>query len=184
MTRITRLRHVTIYTVGMASASVWELLLTETISALIGIFVGTLLALAVDRSNEHRRQRRRARVIVRSLSQELTEDFNTLQSVRVAYLTTPFGKSFYINTVAWETALSGGELADLMGDDLADLLANQYARLIRIRYYVDLLTRLWLAPTEIPGYEDIRRGFTQTILDSLTETINHHGPLMDSLNRA
>ena len=168
----------------MVGTSIWELLITETIAALIGIFVGTLLALAVDRSNEHRHQQRRARVILRSLTQELNENFSTLQSVRGAYLTSPFGKSFYINTVAWETALSGGELADLVGDDLADSLSSQYARLIRIRYYVDLLTRLWLAPTDIAGYEDIRRGFIQTILDSLTQTINNHAPLMDSLNHA
>jgi type II secretory pathway pseudopilin PulG len=141
----------------MAGASIWELLITETIAALIGIFVGTLLALAVDRSNEHRHQQRRARVILRALTQELNENV---------------------------TALSGGELADLVGDDLADSLSSQYALLIRIRYYVDLLTRLWLAPTDIAGYEEIRRGFIQTIVDSLTQTINNNGPLIDSLHQA
>jgi hypothetical protein len=38
---------------------------------------------------------------------------------------------------------------------LTDVISSQYALLVRIRYYVDLLTRLWFAPAEIQGYEEI-----------------------------
>ncbi len=158
-------------------------LIVETIAALIGIFIGTLAALAVERNNERRRNRRRAKIILRSLAQELNENYTTLQTVKSAYLVTPFGKSFYVNTVAWETALYTGDLPDIIGDDLTDSLSDQYALLVRIRYYVDLLTRLWFAPTDIPGYEDIRQGFNQAILEAMTRAINNHDPLMDRISR-
>jgi seryl-tRNA(Sec) selenium transferase len=158
-------------------------LFTETIAALIGIFVGTLAALAVDRGRERRRKDKRAKVILRSLAQELNENHNTLQSVRSAYIATPFGKSFYVNTVAWETAMYSGDLPDILGDDLTDALTDQYALLVRIRYYVDLLTRLWFAPTSIAGYEEIRRGFNTAIIETMNHAINNHDPLMSRISR-
>jgi hypothetical protein len=157
-----------------------ERLFTETVAALIGIFVGTLLALAVDRANERRRNRHRAKAIWRSLSQELNENFNTLQSVRSAFVSNPFGKSF---TVAWETALYAGDLPDIIGDDLTDSLSDQYSLLVRIRYYVDLLTRLWFSPDTIPGYADKQRGFNQAIVEAMTKAINSHEPLLERINR-
>lgn len=164
--------------------TIFERLIIETIAALIGIFVGTLLALAVERSTERRRNRKRARVILHSLVQELNENFTTLQSVRSAYVANPFGKSFYVNTVAWETAVQGGDLPDIIGDALTDSLSDQYSLLVRIRYYVDLLTRLWFSPDTIPGYVDKQRGFNLAIVEAMTKAINSHEPLMDRINRA
>lgn len=43
----------------------FENAIAETVASLVGIFVGTLLALAVDRNNERRRKRQRAKIILR-----------------------------------------------------------------------------------------------------------------------
>ena len=158
-------------------------IVVELITSLVGIFFGMLAALAVDRYNEQRRRRLRAKIILKSLSQELNENFNTLQQVRSAYVTTPFGKSFYVNTVAWETAVASGELPAIIGDDLTDSISDQYALLVRIRYYVDLLTRLWFAPANITGYEEIRHGFNQQIVEAMNKAINRHEPLLTMIGR-
>ena len=95
--------------------------LTEVLATLLGIFVGTLAALATDRYNERRRNRRRARIILRSLAQELNENNSTLKTAKPAYKSKPWGKSFYISTIAWETALSSGDLPDIIGFELTPL---------------------------------------------------------------
>lgn len=153
-------------------------LLVDVIGTLIGIFVGTLAALATDRYNERRRNRRRAQIILRSLAQELNENYTTLQSVKPIYQSKPWGKSFYISTIAWETALSSGDLPDIIGFGLTDVISNQYALLVRVRYYVDLLTRLWFAPTEIPGYEEIRQGFRRAIVETMSQAMDNHSEVL------
>ncbi len=158
--------------------------ITETIATLVGMFVGTLAALATDRYNERRRKRRRAKIILRSLSQELDDNCHTLRVVKPAYQKTSWGKSFYISTIAWETAVSSGDLPDIIGFELTDVISTQYALLVRIRYYVDLLTRLWFAPTEIQGYEDIRRGFNRAIVQTMHQAINSHPEVMGQIGRA
>lgn len=158
--------------------------LSEMIAGLVGIFVGTLAALAVERFKERRQNRRRAHTILRALAQELEEDHRTLQSVRPAYSQTAFGKSFYLGTIAWETALAGGDLPAIIGVELADAIAAQYALLVRIRYYVDLLTRLWFAPADIPGYDDIRGGFHRSILEALAQALGSYPQLQGTIERA
>lgn len=155
--------------------------LTEMIAGLVGIFVGTLAALAVERYKEHRRNRRRARTVLRALAQELEENQRTLQSVRPAYTQTSFGKSFYLGTIAWETALAGGDLSAIIGVELADTIAAHYALLVRIRYYVDLLTRLWFAPADIPGYDDIRGGFHRSILETMAQALGSYPRLQGTI---
>jgi hypothetical protein len=159
-------------------------ILVETMAALVGIFVGTLAALAVDRYNERRKNRHRARIILHALVQELQENHKTLQLVRPAYHKTPFGKSFYVSTIAWETALAGGDLPAIIGFDLADGIAAQYGLFARIRYYVDLLTQLWFAPTEIDGYEAIRRGFNQVIVETMHQALGQHPQVVGAIERA
>ncbi len=152
--------------------------ITETIATVVGIFVGMLTALATDRRNERRRNQRRAKTILRALSQELNDNYDALQAVKPAYNRTPWGKSFYLSTIAWETALSSGDLSDIIGFELTDAISAQYALLVRIRYHVDLLTRLWFAPAEIPGYQEIRQGFNRTIIETMNQAINHHPEIM------
>lgn len=159
-------------------------IISEAIASLMGIFVGTLAALATDRRNEQRRKRRRAKITLRSLSQELAENHKTLQDAKPVYRNTPWGQSFYVSTIAWETALASGDLPDIIGFELTDTLSGQYALLVRIRYYVGLLTQLWFSPTEIQGYEQIRRGFHRTILETMTQAINRHPEIMGQMSRA
>src|SRR5262245_28150883 len=130
---------------------------TQSIASLVGVFVGALAALATNRHAIRKRHRQRARTLLRILSQELTENYQTLQSVKSAYESTSWGKSFYLSTISWETALSSGDLPEILGYELSDHLAVQYGWLARIRYYVDLMTRLWFAPQGIAAYQDIQR---------------------------
>ncbi len=153
-------------------------ILVDVVGSLIGIFVGTLAALATDRYNERRKNRQRAKIILRSLAQELNENYETLRAVKPAYQSKPWGKSFYVSTIAWETALSSGDLPDIIGFGLADVISAQYALLVRIRYYVNLLTQLWFAPTEIQGYEDIRKGFRQVIVKTINQAMSNHAEVM------
>ncbi len=158
-------------------------IIVELLVTLVGIFIGTLTALAVDRYNERQRKQRRAKIVLRSLAQELNENYRALESVKMAYQKTPWGKSFYVNTIAWETALAGGDLADMIGLELTDVIADQYALLVRIRYYVDLLTRLWFAPVEIDGYDEIRRGFNRAIVETMDRAMGRHAEVMARIGR-
>ncbi len=155
--------------------SILGTILVEVVAGLIGIFVGTLAALAVERQKERLSNRRRARILLRSLAQELQANHTTLQAAKPAYEDTPFGKSFYLSTIAWETAMAAGDMPAIIGFELADLIAAQYALLVRIRYYVDLLTRLWLAPAGIDGYERIREGFSRAIVEAMHQALRN-GP--------
>jgi hypothetical protein len=157
-------------------------LLAELVATLVGIFVGTLAALALDRHRERSRNRQRAVVLLRSLRQELDENAATLKGVLPAFESTPWGKSFYVSTTAWETAMSSQDLPEIIGFELADVLGDQYALLYRIRYYVDLLTRLWFAPTAIDGYEEMRKGFRDAIRDSMSKAVQHHGLVLRDMS--
>ncbi len=149
-------------------------LVTDTVITLVGIFVGMLAALALDRRNERRRKQKRATIVLRSLLQELSDNHSTLQSAKPAYTSTPWGRSFYLSTIAWDTALSSGDLPDVIGFEMADAISAQYALIVRIRYYVDLLTRLWFAPQTIQGYEDIRGGFNRAIVETMNQAITRY----------
>lgn len=155
----------------------------DVVASLIGIFIGTLLALYIDRQNARRRLRRRSKVVLRSLALELQENYRTVKDAKAAYLKNPWGKSFYISAVAWETTLAGGNLPAVIGFELADAISAQYALYIRIRYYVNLLTQLWFAPSDVAGYEQIRRGFNQAIVASMTKAISQHSALMSRIER-
>lgn len=149
-------------------------LMSQIIATLIGIFVGTLAAFAIERHGEQQRKKLRAKIILRSIFKELCENFDTLKNARGAYMNTPWGKSFYLATTSWETAVGSGDLPDIIGFELADAISRQYGLLVRIRYYVDLLTRLWFAPSNIPGYEDKRNGFNQAIVDTMNKAIQSY----------
>ena len=156
-------------------------LLAELVVTLVGIFIGTLAALALDRRRERARNQQRAVVLLRSLRQELDENAATLKGALPAYESTPWGKSFYVSTTAWETAISSQDLPAIIGFERADVLGDQYALLFRIRYYVDLLTRLWFAPTTIEGYEELRKGFREAIRDAMSKAVQRHKHVLQDL---
>jgi hypothetical protein len=162
-------------------ADILNAIFIQTLASIAGVFIGALAALAIDHHNTRSRQRRRARTLTRILTQELAENYQTLKAVQPAFEKTDWGKSFYLSTVAWETALASGDLPEILGYDLADTLAVQYGWLSRIRYYVDLLTRLWLAPQGIHGYEEIRSGFRSAILAAIQEALAGHQRVMERI---
>lgn len=150
----------------------------EMLSTVVGIFIGTLAAFAVEKYKENQTKKKRAAIILRSILMELSSDFQLLKDALSEYLNTPWGKSFYISTTAWDTAVSSGDLPDIIGFELADALSVQYGHMVKIRYYVDLTTRLWFAPPNIPGYEAKRKGFNENIIDTINLAVrNHHNIL-------
>lgn len=64
-----------------------------------------------------------------------------------------------------------GHLADVLGIELADKIENQYRIFFRLRYYVDLMTQLWFAPTEIDGRSEIQEGFRNHIISNLQQAM-------------
>ena len=148
--------------------------LPEMIATLIGVVVGGLVALYIVRQRELSSTRKRARIILHNLYGELEDNFYALENAKPAYENTPFGKSFYISTIAWKTATTGGDLPDIIGFELADNMENQYSILMRLGYYVDLMTQLWFAPDSIEGKREMQQGFRQHIINGLQEAIEYH----------
>ena len=160
----------------------------EFIAPLVGVFVGTLLAWWIDHRNTQQNRAYRARILLESLQKELETNHDTVKRMRPAYQRERWGKSFYVETVVWETAIASGDVADLLGQKMANELSKQYGRFVRMRYYVDLLTRLWFAPDAIDGAEEMRLGFHDNILRTMTDVVNHHqlvmGMIRESQNSA
>lgn len=148
--------------------------LPEMIATLIGVVVGGLGALYIERKRELMGVRKRARIILHNLYGELEDNYYALENAKPAYEATPYGKSFYISTIAWETATTGGDLPDIIGFELADIIENQYSILLRLAYYVDLMTQLWFAPDSIDGKTEMQEGFRQHIVNGLQESIEYH----------
>jgi hypothetical protein len=148
--------------------------LPEMIATLIGVVVGGLGALYIERRRELSNSRKRARIILHNLYGELEDNFFALENARAAYVDTSHGKSFYISTIAWETAATGGDLPDIIGFELADIIENQYSILLRLVYYVNLMTQLWFAPDSIGGKKEMQEGFRQHIINGLQEAIEYH----------
>jgi len=143
------------------------------IATLIGVVVGGVGALYIDRQQEIHQKHRRAKIILHNIYGELEDNFFALENAKPAYENTHFGKSFYISTIAWETATTGGDLPDIIGYELADIIENQYAILLRLGYYVDLMTRLWFAHDSIEGKKVMQEGFRNHIINNLQEAIEY-----------
>ncbi|MFP4498435.1 MAG: hypothetical protein ACLFQV_09525 [Vulcanimicrobiota bacterium] len=68
--------------------------IAELAATIIGIFIGTLSAFAIDRFNEKRHKQKRASTVLDSLKKELEENYATLKDAKPDYVTTPWGRSF------------------------------------------------------------------------------------------
>ena len=155
--------------------------LPEMIATLIGVAVGGVGALYLDARRILLEKRKRSQVILHNLKSELEDNFHKLADAKTAYEETPYGKSFYISSIAWEAATAGGDLPEIIGYKLADTIEDQYAILLRLRYYVDLMTKLWFAPDDIEGYLNIQEGFRGHILRALHEAIENHPRAIDHI---
>lgn len=160
-----------------------ENLIMELAVTLTGIFLGTLAAFGVDRFSERQKKKKMAQIILHSLKKELTENYNIMRGVMDEYVHTPWGKSFYVSTISWETALASGDLPDIIGFELTDAISLQYSLLYKARYYVDLLTKLWFAPETIPGYKNKREGFNTAILESLRSAEFRHREIIAQIDQ-
>ena len=148
--------------------------LPEMIATLIGVVVGGVGALYINRKQEQSTKKKRAQIILYNIFGELEDNFIAMEKTKPAYENTPFGKSFYIKTIAWKTATAGGDLPDIIGFELADIIENQYAILQNLDYYVGLMTQLWFAPDSIAGKKDMQEGFRKHIINGLQEAIEYH----------
>ena len=148
--------------------------LPEMIATLIGVVVGGVGALYINRKQEQSTKKKRAQIILYNIFGELEDNFIAMEKTKPAYENTPFGKSFYIKTIAWKTATAGGDLPDIIGFELADIIENQYSILQNLGYYVGLMTQLWFAPDSIVGKKDMQEGFRKHIINGLQEAIEYH----------
>ena len=81
-----------------------------------------LTALAIDRYKARRLKARRAASILGALAGELRRNHRTLLESQGAFNQSPWGRSFYVDTAEWETALASGDLADIIGLEPTEVL--------------------------------------------------------------
>lgn len=136
--------------------------------------MGGTLAFTSEHLRERHRRQRQAFLVLRSLAREMRDNYQVMSNVLPHYEQTPYGKSFFLNTSVWDTALSSEQLPEVIGFSLADTIAYHYGILERLRYYGDLLIRVWLTSEDVDGYANIRSGFRQIIIDSLEQAIENH----------
>jgi hypothetical protein len=145
--------------------------LPEMIATIVGVAIGGMGALYNSRRQDNDRKRKRANILLQNLAGELSDNMQVLKLALSSFNETSYGRSFHLGTIAWDTATAKGDLADILGIELADRIENQYRVFFRLRYYIDLMTRLWLAPMEIEGRADIREGFKGHIVQAIEEAI-------------
>ena len=155
----------------------------ELIATVVGVTLGGFFAFAAERHRERGRRNKLAVTVLRSVSQELRTNYDVTTSVLPHFQTTTFGKSYFLYTSVWDTVLSTDELADIIGYRLADIIAAHYGLLAKLRYYGDLLVHVWLAPSNIEGYSEIRAGFRKIIVQTLTVTIENHPRVMEQIEK-
>ena len=159
----------------------WDVL-PELIATLVGVLVGTFVAIKMDRIILHRNRLTRKSITLLNIKVELEQNYTTVSQVLDAYKNTPYGKGIYISTIAWETSVKYGDLQEVIGMKLADIIENQYSRLLSLRYYVDLLTQLWFSPGTIDGYNEIRREFRRKIITIIEDIMKAQAEVIDEIN--
>ena len=159
----------------------WELL-PELIATLVGVVVGTFVAIRIDRVAAHHKKLQRKQITLLNIKQELEQNYTTVSSVLDDYKNTPYGKGIYVSTIAWETSVTHGDLQEIIGSKLSDVIENQYSRLLSLRYYVDLLTTLWFSPKDIDGYQEIRREFRRKIITIIEDLMNSQDAIISDIN--
>lgn len=157
-------------------------LLPELIATLVGVVVGTFVAIRIDRVAAHNKKLQRKQVTLLNIKQELEQNYTTVSMVLDDYKNTPYGKGIYVSTIAWETSVTHGDLQEIIGTELSDIIENQYSRYLSLRYYVDLLTTLWFSPKEIDGYQEIRREFRRKIIVIIEDVIQSQDSIITAIN--
>ena len=147
--------------------------LPEMIATIVGVALGGMGALYNGRRQVNEVKQKRAKIFLKNLESEIAENMQVIDLALHTYLDTEYGKSFYLGSIAWDTATTSGDLADILGIELADTIESQYRIFFRVRYYVDLMTQLWFAPVEIDGRAEIQEGFKNHIVTNLKQAGEH-----------
>ena len=158
--------------------------LPEMIATIVGVALGGMGALYNSRRQVNDVKQKRAKIFLKNLESEITENMQVVNLALNSYLYTDYGKSFYLGSIAWDTATSSGDLADILGIELADTIENQYRIFFRVRYYVDLMTQLWFAPVEIDGRAEIQEGFKIHIINNLNQAREHFSEVQSAIDKA
>jgi hypothetical protein len=156
-------------------------ILPEMIATIVGVGIGGMGALYNSRRRNSVFKLHRAKILLKNLEQELKANMVVIADAKIAYQNNHYGKSFYLNSNAWDTATSGGDLALVLGVELADAIEAQYGIYFRLRYYVDLMTQLWFASTEIDGRQEIEDGLRTHILADLDLCVVGYSAVLNAI---
>jgi hypothetical protein len=156
-------------------------ILPEMIATIVGVGIGGMGALYNSRRRNSVFKLHRAKILLENLEQELCANMAVIDDAKKAYQNNHYGKSFYLNSNAWDTATGGGDLALVLGVELADAIEKQYGIYFRLRYYVDLMTQLWFASTEIDGRQEIEDGLRAHVLSDLDLCILGYPAVLDAI---
>ena len=145
--------------------------LPEMIATIIGVALGGMGALYNSRRQFNEIKRQRARIFLKNLESEIKENMQLVELALQNYLEVDHGRSFFLGSIAWDTATIKGDLVDVLGIELADKTENQYRIFLRLSYYMDLMTQLWFGPTEIDDRSEIQGGFRIHVISILQQAM-------------
>jgi hypothetical protein len=155
--------------------------LPEMIATTVGVALGGMGAIYSSRRQLKAVKKKRAEIFLKNLESEIAENMQVIELAYQTYISSDHGKSFFLGSIAWDTATVTGDLADV---GLADSIENQYRIFFRLRYYVDLMTQLWFAPVEIDGRAEIQEGFKIHIINNLNQAREHFSEVQSAIDKA
>ena len=150
--------------------------LPEMIATIVGVALGGMGAIYSSRRQLKAIKKKRAEIFLKNLESEIAENMQVIELAYQTYISSDHGKSFFLGSIAWDTATVTG--------DLADSIENQYRIFFRLRYYVDLMTQLWFAPVEIDGRAEIQEGFKIHIINNLNQAREHFSEVQSAIDKA
>ena len=150
--------------------------LPEMIATIVGVALGGMGAIYSSRRQLKAIKKKRAEIFLKNLESEIAENMQVIELAYQTYISSDHGKSFFLGSIAWDTATVTG--------DLADSIENQYRIFFRLRYYVDLMTQLWFAPVEIDGRAEIQEGFKTHIINNLNQAREHFSEVQSAIDKA
>ena len=150
--------------------------LPEMIATIVGVALGGMGAIYSSRRQLKAIKKKRAEIFLKNLESEIAENMQVIELAYQTYISSDHGKSFFLGSIAWDTATVTG--------DLADSIENQYRIFFRVRYYVDLMTQLWFAPVEIDGRAEIQEGFKTHIINNLNQAREHFSEVQSAIDKA
>ena len=159
---------------------IWDAV-PELIATLVGVTIGGTLAFTTERLRRRRAANQRARTVLHSIVHELELNHEVMTIARPDFKSTEYGKSFFIQTVAWETALASEQLPNIIGFRLADVISSQYGLLLKLRHYGDLMVKVWLTTPGIEGYREIQAGFRTIIAETMDQAMENHPDVMKQI---